>query len=238
MSSSTPPGNSAQMFTGLTHAMASRVTEAGTPVPNPVTLPPPYPLTTPRNPTPELLVGADYVATDQSLPPFQHYVGYGTAGFRLQHPEGGDQTNPYPNNPSGTSDLTENRWFRALGFLEVPTRSHRGIDEPSVYVAPTRSRRARSTGRSASPHAGKDQPEYAAVSRHRGGTRRRARHLQHELHAGLAERRELAGEPVDPVSAADITGSDTVASPPPQNPLLATSTPRLVGTGHRHVRRR
>ena len=95
--------------------MGSRVTESGG-------------VTAGVAPTTELLVGADYVPTDTSLPK-QHYVGYGTAGFRLQHPEGGDQTNPYPDNPAGTSDFTENRWFRLLGFVEVPTRSHRGLNE-------------------------------------------------------------------------------------------------------------
>jgi hypothetical protein len=111
------------MFTGLTHAMASRVMENATGV-----------AASTSNYTPEHLVGADYVSMDSTIPPFQHYVGYGTAGFRFQHPEGGDQTNPNPNSTTGTSDFTENRWFRLLGFVEVPTRSHRGINEPNgVY---------------------------------------------------------------------------------------------------------
>ena len=120
-----------QMFTGLTHVMASRVNEAGTPVPNGAAC-----LITPTTPRRNCSWGQTMLPNDTvAFGPFQHYVGYGTAGFRFQHPEGGDQTNPYPNNPSGTSDFTENRWFRLLGLLEVPTRQHRGINEPTL-VAP------------------------------------------------------------------------------------------------------
>lgn len=104
-------GSSMSLSSGLTHLMASRVTESGT--------------TLAAGITPELLVGADYVPSDPSVSPKQpHYVGYGTAGFRLQHPEGGDQTQANP-----ATDFTENRWFRLLGFVEVPTRSHRGLEE-------------------------------------------------------------------------------------------------------------
>jgi hypothetical protein len=125
VSSPSNPGNQTQMFTGLTHQMGSRVVENDATVlaPTPTGAPPIY--------APERLVGADYIPTDPTFLPFSHYVGYGTAGFRFQHPEGGDQTNPNPNNTTGTSDFTENRWFRLLGLLEVPTRQHRGINEPA-----------------------------------------------------------------------------------------------------------
>jgi hypothetical protein len=124
-----PGNNQTQMFTGLTRQMASRMVENGATVlaPTPSTTPPVY--------APERLVGADYISSDPGLLPFQHYVGYGTAGFRFQHPEGADQTNPNPNSTTTTSDFTENRWFRLLGLLEVPTRQHRGINEPNG-VAP------------------------------------------------------------------------------------------------------
>lgn len=104
--------NSVTLTSGLTHLMAARFSEQGTPTGVPG----------PGNYTPELLVGADYVPTDPGQAP-KHYVGCGTAGFRIQHPEGSDQTQANP-----ATDFTENRWFRALGMLEVPTRSHRGLD--------------------------------------------------------------------------------------------------------------
>jgi len=104
--------NSVTLTSGLTHLMAARFNEQGSPTGIPG----------PGNYTPELLVGADYVPTDPGQLP-KHYVGCGTAGFRIQHPEGSDQTQANP-----ATDFTENRWFRALGMLEVPTRSHRGLD--------------------------------------------------------------------------------------------------------------
>jgi hypothetical protein len=120
----TPSPTQTQMFTGLTHVMASRYPESGTTVLN----------ATPAAPTPELLVGSDTMPNDATILARLHYSGYGTAGFRFQHPEGGDQRNPnpdYASNTAVTSDFTENRWFRLLGLLEVPTRSHRGVEEPN-----------------------------------------------------------------------------------------------------------
>jgi hypothetical protein len=109
-------GNSVALSSGLTHLMASRTNEIGTAVAGPL-------------PTPEVLAGTDYIPTDISISPKQHYNGYGVAGYRFQHPEGGDATIPLP-----ATDFTENRWHRMLGLVEVPTRSHRQLEEPPYQI--------------------------------------------------------------------------------------------------------
>ncbi|HET6327406.1 MAG TPA: hypothetical protein VFG04_22180 [Planctomycetaceae bacterium] len=104
---------------GLAYRMASRSTDTGTPIGQ------------------ETLAGGDwnpvaYIFVTASPPPPQvvgHSLGFGTAGYRIQHPEGGGTTPPNP-----TVDVTENRWHRLLGLVEVPTRSHRQLEEPPYQV--------------------------------------------------------------------------------------------------------
>jgi hypothetical protein len=81
---------------------------------------------------PETLAGNDWNAVNSTTPPQTagHSVGFGTAGYRFAHPEGGGL---FP--PSPTTDLTENRWHRLLGLVEVPTRSHRQLEEPNQVTA-------------------------------------------------------------------------------------------------------
>jgi hypothetical protein len=110
-------GNSLALSSGLAHLMATRTNEAG--VSTPSALPPP-----------EFLGGTDFIPADPSTAPKQHYNGYGVAGYRLQHPEGGGLTPATP-----ASDFTENRWHRILGLVEVPTRSHRQLEEPNYVTA-------------------------------------------------------------------------------------------------------
>ncbi len=55
--------------------------------------------------------------------------GVGTAGYRILHPEGADSAQPNP-----ATDLTENRWHRALAFLEVPSRLERHLDNPPYMI--------------------------------------------------------------------------------------------------------
>jgi hypothetical protein len=109
-------GNSVALSSGLTHLMATRTTELGAPIAG--TLPPP-----------EVLGGTDFLPTDTGLPR-QHYPGYGTAGYRFQHPEGADSSQPNP-----AIDFTENRWHRLFGLVEVPTRSNRDPNEAPYEVA-------------------------------------------------------------------------------------------------------
>ncbi len=95
---------------GLAYRMASRTTDTGTPIAQ------------------ETLAGGDWNAINYTFltatpPPPEvagHSVGFGTAGYRIQHPEGDGLIPPNP-----VTDLTENRWHRLLGLVEVPTRSHR-----------------------------------------------------------------------------------------------------------------
>ena len=221
------------MFTGLTHVMASRVPEPGT---TPLA-PTPLPATPPR--LTRAARGSRLHPDDPSVFPRLHYPGYGTAGFRLQHPEGGDQTNPYPNNPSGTSDLTENRWFRSLGFLEVPTRSHRGIDEPSVNVAPYQIAAGSingSLGFFRTP--GKINLNTLRYPDIVAGLVGEPDIFNMNFTPALPSGVNLPANLSIPYLLQDITGSDTVANAPPQSPMLATGTPpRLVGTVHRHAGR-
>ncbi len=111
-------GSTVSLASGLTHLMATRTTEAGTAIPAPAS--PPY--------TQEVLGGTDFVPNDTGAARV-HYNGYGTAGYRLQHPEGGGLTPPNP-----LADPTENRWHRLLGLVEVPTRSHRQLEEPPYQI--------------------------------------------------------------------------------------------------------
>jgi hypothetical protein len=108
-------GNTIALASGLTHLMATRTNEAGTPVAGA-----PY--------APEVLGGTDFLPNDAGSPR-QHHSGYGVAGYRFQHPEGGGLTPPNP-----TADPTENRWHRLLGLVEVPTRSHRELEEPPYQI--------------------------------------------------------------------------------------------------------
>jgi hypothetical protein len=103
-------GNSIALSSGLTHLMATRTTELGAPIA--ATLPPP-----------EVLGGTDFIPTDSGVAR-QHYLGYGTAGYRFQHPEGSDASQPNP-----AIDFTENRWHRLFGLVEVPTRSNHDPSE-------------------------------------------------------------------------------------------------------------
>jgi hypothetical protein len=118
------PGSDVALSTspnsGLAYRMASRSTDMGTPIGQ------------------ETLAGGDwnpvaYTFVTPSPPPAQvvgHSLGFGTAGYRFQHPEGGGLTPPNP-----IIDLTENRWHRVLGLMEVPTRSHRQLEEPNYVTA-------------------------------------------------------------------------------------------------------
>lgn len=54
----------------------------------------------------------------------------GTAGYRILHPEGANSAQP-----SVATDETENRWFRALGLLEVPSRMERHFDDAATPYA-------------------------------------------------------------------------------------------------------
>jgi hypothetical protein len=108
-------GNTIALSSGLTHLMATRTNEAGTAV-----AAAPY--------TPEVLGGNDFIPNDIGTAR-QHYNGYGVAGHRFQHPEGGGLT---PANP--IVDVTENRWHRLFGLVEVPTRSHRELEEPPYQI--------------------------------------------------------------------------------------------------------
>ena len=181
-------GNTVALSSGLTHLMASRITEnSGV-------------LTTASSFTPERLIGADYIPTDAALAK-QHYNGYGTAGFRFQHPEGGDQTNPNPDNATGVSDYTENRWFRFLGMVEVPTRSHRGIDDPNGVSAYQVAAGAINAGQGFYRTPGKINVNTLRSRRGRrpGG---RTGHLQHELHGNAPQRAELADQSLGPLPPA------------------------------------
>ena len=122
---------------GLAYRMGSRTTELGAAV---STLP--TTTTTPTTASTDALVGADWNATNWtptvpnvlSNPPLVagHNLSFGTAGYRILHPEG--QGN-YPLTP--TADLTVNRWHRVFELLEVPTCSHRGLEEnASIPIAP------------------------------------------------------------------------------------------------------
>ncbi|MGE3316304.1 MAG: hypothetical protein AB7O26_14405, partial [Planctomycetaceae bacterium] len=71
-----------------------------------------------------LLVGDDFNA--EATPSAKRDLGCGTAGYRILHPEGSDATI--------TTDDTENRWHRALAFLEVPSRMERHLDNPPFTV--------------------------------------------------------------------------------------------------------
>jgi hypothetical protein len=111
-------GNTIALASGLTHLMATRTNELGTPVTAPAA--PPY--------TQEVLGGTDFLPNDLGATR-QHYNGYGVAGYRFQHPEGGGLTPA-----TVTADVTENRWHRLLGLLEVPTRSHRELEDPPYQI--------------------------------------------------------------------------------------------------------
>jgi hypothetical protein len=111
-------GNTIALSSGLTHLMGTRTNEAGTAVAAPSV--PPY--------TQEVLGGTDFVPNATSAAR-QHYSGYGVAGYRFQHPEGGGLTPPAP-----IADVTENRWHRLFGLVEVPTRSHRELEEPQYMI--------------------------------------------------------------------------------------------------------
>jgi len=60
-------------------------------------------------------------------------LGCGTAGYRILHPEGADSNDP---NPGPANDPTENRWHRALAFLEVPSRMERHSDSVVFGLPP------------------------------------------------------------------------------------------------------
>jgi hypothetical protein len=108
-------GNTVALSSGLTHLMGTRTNEAGTVLAGGF--------------TPEVLGGTDFVPNDSTVAPRQHYNGYGIAGYRFQHPEGGGLTPPNP-----VTDVTENRWHRLFGLVEVPTRSHRELEEPPYQI--------------------------------------------------------------------------------------------------------
>jgi len=74
------------------------------------------------------LVGDDWNPNPKT-PPARRQPGVGTAGYRIQHPEGADSTNADP-----ATDPTENRWYRALSLLEVPTRLERHADSPPYTI--------------------------------------------------------------------------------------------------------
>ena len=171
-------GTPAPLLSGVTHLMASRTNEAGNFAATPL-------------PTPELLSGANFIPTDSTLMPSQHYSGYGVAGYRFLHPDStgttrwapttahavGDRVVPTPQNSNGfsyrctqitapaTSGATEpawpttlgpatmpgttvidgtltwvcdgqdvNRWHRLLTYVEVPTRSHRQLEDPPYQI--------------------------------------------------------------------------------------------------------
>ncbi|HEV8001059.1 MAG TPA: hypothetical protein VGP63_14330, partial [Planctomycetaceae bacterium] len=107
-------GNTVALSSGLTHLMGTRTNELGVAVSGGF--------------TPEVLGGTDFIPNDGALAR-QHYNGYGIAGYRFQHPEGSDSTVSLP-----TTDFTENRWHRWLGVVEVPTRSHRQLEEPPYQI--------------------------------------------------------------------------------------------------------
>jgi hypothetical protein len=107
-------GNSVALSSGLTHLMGTRTNELGVAISGGF--------------TPEVLGGTDFIPNDGGLAR-QHYSGYGIAGYRFQHPEGGGLTPPNP-----ITDVTENRWHRLLGLVEVPTRSHRQLEEPPYQI--------------------------------------------------------------------------------------------------------
>ncbi len=213
-----PGNNPTQMFTGLTHVMASRVMENATRRRRHR-----HPITR-RN----CSSGPITFRRIHHFPPYSTTSATARRASASQHPEGGDQTNPNPNNPTGTSDFTENRWFRLLGFVEVPTRSHRGIDEPTNVVYPYQIAAGSING---------------SLGFYRTPGKININTLRYpDIVAGLVgepdifnmnftPRRlptghELAGGSSVPYLLQDITDGDTVASPPPQNPVLATSTPR------------
>ena len=133
---------------GLAYRMASRTTDTGTPL----------------VPAQEMLAGGDwnavaYTFLTASPPPPQvvgHSLGFGTAGYRFQHPEGGGSIPPTP-----ITDVTENRWHRLLGLVEVPTRSHRQLEEPPYQI--TAGSISGSLGFLS--HARQDQSQHAAPSR-------------------------------------------------------------------------
>jgi len=171
-------GTTAPLLSGVTHLMASRTNEAGNFAATPL-------------PTPELLSGANFIPTDSTLTPSQHYSGYGVAGYRFLHPDStgttrwapstvhavGDRVVPTPQNSNGfsyrctqitalaTSGATEpawpttlgpatmpgttvtdgnltwvcdgqdvNRWHRLFTYVEVPTRSHRQLEDPPYQI--------------------------------------------------------------------------------------------------------
>ena len=139
-------GNSVALSSGLTHLMATRTAEGGAAIATPL-------------PTPEVLGGVDFLPTDTSTVPKQHMPGYGTAGYRIQHPEGADATVPNP-----VIDPTENRWHRLFGFIEVPTRSHRELESPPYQITAGTIRRDAGL----LSHAGQDQPQHGASPRRTG----------------------------------------------------------------------
>jgi hypothetical protein len=201
-----------QMFTGLTHVMASRVTESSATV-----------AASTSNYTPEMLVGADYIPTNTVMtpPPFQHYNGYGTAGFRFEHPEGADQTQSNP-----AVDFTENRWYRLLGMVEVPTRSHRGINEPN-NVAPYQVAAGSingSLGFYRTP--GKININTLRYPDIVAGLVGEPDIFNMNFTAALPTGLNLPANLSVPYLLQDITGGDSVASAPPQNPVLGTAAAR------------
>jgi hypothetical protein len=115
-------GNTIALSSGLTHLMGTRTNEAGTAVAAPGA--PPY--------TQEVLGGTDFIPNAAGAAR-QHYNGYGVAGYRFQHPEGGGFNPPTATTPT-TTDVTENRWHRLFGLVEVPTRSHRELEEPPYMI--------------------------------------------------------------------------------------------------------
>ncbi|HEV8071933.1 MAG TPA: hypothetical protein VGP76_29735 [Planctomycetaceae bacterium] len=163
-------GTAAPLLSGVTHLLASRTNEAGNFAATPL-------------PTPELLSGADFIPTDSTLMPSQHYSGYGVAGYRFLHPDStgttrwaattthavGDRVVPTPANSNGFSyrclvaagpagaaepvwptvlgtkvidgalqwicdGQDVNRWHRLFTYVEVPTRSHRQLEDPPYQI--------------------------------------------------------------------------------------------------------
>ena len=110
-------GNTIALSSGLSHLMAGRTNELGTA------------LGTPGVPRPRFWAALDLRSQRDPSAARQHYNGYGIAGYRFQHPEGGGLTPPAP-----IADVTENRWHRLFGLVEVPTRSHRELEEPQYMI--------------------------------------------------------------------------------------------------------